>query len=98
MLILMHYVVIAKDGTDPEAPGRRLSVREKHLEGVQPLVASGILQVGGALLNKEGLMIGSMMVLEAEDEEAVWKFLKGDIYSKANVWQSFEIYPFRRAV
>ena len=94
----MHYVVIAKDGTDPEAPSRRLAVREKHLEGVQPSVASGILQVGGALLNKEGTMIGSMMVLEAEDEEAVREFLKGDIYSKSNVWQSFEIYPFRRAV
>jgi uncharacterized protein len=94
----MLYVVIAKDGTDPEAVSRRLSVREKHLEGVQPAVAAGIVQMGGALLNREGTMIGSMMLLEAESEEAVRDFLSRDVYSKAKVWQSFEIYPFRQAV
>lgn len=94
----MHFVVIAKDGTDPEAPTRRLAVREKHLEDVKPSVASGFVQIGGALLNNEGTMIGSMMLLEAESEEAVWEFLKNDIYSTAHVWQSYEVYPFRRAV
>jgi uncharacterized protein YciI len=98
MLVGMHFVVIAKDGNDPDALSRRLAVREKHLEGTTPFAASGFLQVGGALLSKEGTMVGSMMVLEADSEEAVWEFLKQDIYSKANVWQSFEIYPFRRAV
>jgi uncharacterized protein len=94
----MLYIVIAKDGTDPEAPQRRLAVREKHLQEVQPAVAAGIVQVGGALLNQEGIMIGSMMILEAESEEAAREFLSKDIYSKTKVWQSFEIYPFRRAV
>jgi hypothetical protein len=93
----MLYVVIAKDGTDPEAVARRLAVREKHLEAVKPAVAAGIVQVGGALLNQEGTMIGSMMVLEAESEEAVREFLSKDIYSQGNVWQSFDIYRFQRA-
>lgn len=94
----MLYVVIAKDGSDPEALGRRMAVREKHLEGIKPALDSGFLQMGGALLNKEGSMIGSMMLLEAESEAAVWEFLKQDIYSQAKVWQHFEVYPFRRAV
>jgi uncharacterized protein len=94
----MLYVVIAKDGTDPEAPNRRQAVREKHLEGIKPVVKSEFLQMGGALLNKDGNMIGSMMLLEAQSEEEVWDFLKRDIYSTAKVWQSFEVYPFRRAI
>jgi hypothetical protein len=94
----MLYVVIAKDGTDPEAVARRLAVREKHLEAVKPAVAAGIVQVGGALLNQEGTMIGSMMILDFESEDAVRDFLSKDVYSKSGVWQNVEIYPFRRAV
>jgi uncharacterized protein len=94
----MMYLVIAKDGTDPEAPIRRQKVRTEHLEKVQSSVDSGFLLLGGALLNKEGGMIGSAMLLEATSEEEVWTFLKNDIYSKGNVWQQFEVYPFRKAV
>jgi hypothetical protein len=94
----MLYVVIAKDGTDPEAPARRQAVRAQHLEGTKPLVESGFLQLGGALLNQGGSMIGSMMLLEAESEEAIRKVLEQDIYSIGGVWKTLEIYPFKRAV
>jgi uncharacterized protein len=94
----MMYLVITKDGTDPEAPARRQKVRAEHLEKVKPVVDSGFLLLGGALLDKEGGMVGSAMLLEAPSEEEVWTFLKNDIYSKGNVWQNFEVYPFRKAV
>jgi uncharacterized protein len=35
------FVIWAPDYTDPEAPSRRLAVREKHTEGVKHLVAEG---------------------------------------------------------
>lgn len=44
----MMYLVIAKDGTDPEASARRQKVRAKHLGKVQPVVDSGFLLLGGA--------------------------------------------------
>jgi uncharacterized protein len=94
----MLYLVIAKDGTDSDAPARRQAVRAEHLEKVKPAVDSGFLLLGGALLNKEGGMMGSAMVLEAKSEEGVWEFLKKDIYSRGNVWQHFEVYPFKIAV
>jgi uncharacterized protein len=94
----MMYLVIAKDGTDPEAPARRQAVRAEHLGKVQSVVDSGFLLLGGALLNKEGDMMGSMLLLEANAEEEVWEFLKKDIYSTGNVWQTFEVYPFKKAV
>jgi uncharacterized protein YciI len=43
-------------------------------------------------------MMGSAMILEAASEEDVWAFLKQDIYSKGNVWQHFEVHPFKIAV
>ncbi len=92
------FLVIAKDGTDPDAPARRQRVRERHLEEIKPAVAGGTVQLGGAILDEAGEMIGSALLLEAESEEAARAFLEADIYSKAGVWQDFEIYPFRRAV
>jgi uncharacterized protein YciI len=94
----MLYLVIAKDGTDADAPARRQAVRSEHLEKVKPAVESGFVMLGGALLNKEGGMVGSAMILDAPSEEEVWAFLKQDVYSKGNVWQNFEVHPFRIAV
>jgi len=94
----MLFMVIAKDGTDAEAPARRQAVREQHLANVQPNVEAGILQVGGAIMDDDGNMIGSALIAEAASKEELMEFLNNDIYSKAGVWQSFEIYPFLRAV
>ncbi len=94
----MLYLVIAKDGSDSDAPARRQGVRAEHLEKVKPVVESGFLLLGGALLGKEGGMIGSAMLLEANSEEEVWSFLKNDIYNRGNVWQTLEVYPFKKAV
>ena len=33
----MQFLLIAYDGTDPEAPERRLKVREEHLEKIAKL-------------------------------------------------------------
>ena len=81
----MLFVVIAKDGTDPEAPTRRQRVRETHLEGARALATEGTLQVGGALL-------------DAPDEAAARALLEADVYHRSGVWRSYEVYPFRRAV
>jgi uncharacterized protein YciI len=94
----MTYLVIAWDGRDPEAPQRRQAVREQHLQEIQPAVDGGVVQLGGALLDGEGNMIGSALIVEAASREELDALLQQDIYSRAGVWQAFEIYPFRRAV
>lgn len=94
----MLYLVIARDGTDEEARARRQAVRERHLEGIKPAVEDGTIQLGGALLNDGGEMIGSALLLEAASREEVEALLKRDIYTQAGVWLSFDIFPFKRAV
>ena len=93
----MLFLVIAKDGQDPAAPQRRQAVREQHLLGSKEARAKGLLQVAGALLNDNGGMVGSALIIEAESRAELDSYLQSDIYSKANVWQSFEVYPFKRA-
>lgn len=94
----MQFLVLAHDGTDAEAPARRQRVRPQHLEGIRPLAEGETLILGGALLDEEGGMIGSAMLFEAEDEEAVRALIEGDIYFREGVWQNFQILPFKRAV
>jgi uncharacterized protein len=94
----MLYFVVAHDGTDPEAPERRRRVRPEHLEAIKPSVESGTVQLGGAILDDDGGMIGSILLIEAEDEAAARHLIDNDIYSRERVWQKIEIYPFRRAV
>ena len=40
-------------------------------------------------------MLGSLMIIEAESLEKAQKFVESDIYVKNNVWESWEIYPYK---
>ena len=93
----MHFIVIARDGTDDLAPSRRAAVRGQHLSEIAPLVASGTVQLGGAILDEAGEMIGSVMLIQAISPDAVRSLLERDVYSTAGVWQRLEILPFRIA-
>ena len=92
----MLFVLVAYDGTDEGAPARRQAARPAHLEGVGCLSAAGNLKVGGALLDDDGKMIGSMMILDYPSEEALRaEFLATEPYVTEGVWQEIRIHPFR---
>jgi uncharacterized protein len=93
----MHWLVIARDGTDPDAPARRLAVREEHLAATRLLVDEGKVLYAGALLDDAGSMIGSMLVIDAPDEATVRAQIEGDVYFRGGVWQRYELHGFRRA-
>ncbi len=93
-----QFLVIAYDGTDADAPARRLAARPAHLEGVKPMVVSGEMIVGGAILDEAGGMIGSATVVEFADRVALDAWLARDPYVTGGVWQKIEVRPFRVAV
>ncbi|KAF4259178.1 hypothetical protein KXW98_000156 [Aspergillus fumigatus] len=89
----------------PDALAKRLEVRSSHLEGVKPLVADGVITMGGAMLEShstEGTpsFKGSAMLLMAESEEQAKELLSKDIYVRSGVWdlEKAQIIPFKSAV
>jgi len=88
---------MAYDGTDPDALNRRMAARPEHLEKVAGLKKNGEFLLGGAILNDEGKMIGSMIVYEFPDRKSLEERLKEEPYITGDVWQKIEIKPFRLA-
>ena len=93
----MQFLLIAYDGNDPEAPERRLSVREEHLERITKMKKNGEFLFGGAILDNDGNMIGSMIVYKFSDRNALEERLKEEPYITKGVWKKIEIQPFRLA-
>jgi uncharacterized protein len=94
----MQYVVMAWDGTDDGARDRRLKAREAHLERIQPRVDAGEVLVGGAILDDDGGMIGSVLLMDFETREALDDWLSTDPYITGDVWERVDVRPFRTAV
>ena len=93
----MQFLLIGYDGTDPKAPERRLKVRAEHIENINRLKSKGECLFGGAILNDDGNMIGSMIVYEFPDRQSLDSMLKDETYINNGVWEKIEIKPFRTA-
>lgn len=94
---MLQYVINAFDGSDEQAQTRRMLARPHHLECVKKLKERGSFLIGGAMLNNEGQMIGSTMIVQFETEEAFQDWYKNDPYNTMDVWQKVEVHPFRVA-
>jgi len=93
----MQFILIAYDGTDPQALERRLKVREEHLKRIEQLKKAGEFLFGGAILDESGKMAGSTIVYEFPDRLSLDESLKNEPYIKGGVWEIIEIKPFRMA-
>ena len=93
----MQFLLIAYDGTDAGALERRMKVRERHLQNTAVLKKRGEFKCGGAILDSEGKMIGSMIVYDFPDREALDACLRNELYFTEGVWEKVEIKPFRIA-
>jgi uncharacterized protein YciI len=93
----MKYVVHAYDYTDDQAFDRRLAVRPNHFDGVRQLKADGHFILGGALLDPDGKMIGSMMLMDFDSEAQLNDWLQSEVYNTGKVWERIDIKPFKQA-
>jgi uncharacterized protein len=92
-----QYIVTGYDYTDEGALKRRMDVRPHHLDGVRKLKASGNYIVGGAILDEDGKMVGSVMILQFEVEEELEAWKQGEIYITQKIWESVDVKPFKVA-
>lgn len=93
----MWYVIHAYDYTDNQAYERRLAVRHRHFDGARQLKADGHFVLGGALLDPDEKMIGSMMLLDFDSEDQLNDWLQNEVYHTGKVWERIDIKPFRQA-
>ena len=91
----MQYVIHAYDY--PNNLDRRMAVRPAHLNYVRELKANGQFVLGGALLNPDGQMIGSMLMLNLDSDEQLQTYLRTDPYIVEGVWEKIDVKPFRQA-
>jgi uncharacterized protein YciI len=93
----MQFLLIAHDGKDKDALKRRMAVRPEHLRKIKLLKNSDEFLFGGAILDNNGNMIGSMILYEMPDRETLEERLKDEPYIYGKVWEKIEIVPFRLA-
>lgn len=85
----MQFLVKAYDG--PDMLEKRMEVRPRHLEGMKAL-SKQIICAGG-LLDEEGRMKGSALVMEFPNKAALEEYLKNEPYVVEGVWQKIEVEP-----
>lgn len=83
----MQFMIKAYDGEGMLE--RRMEVRPRHLEGMKKL-GKHIVCAGG-LLDGEGKMKGSALILDLPDRAALEDYLKNEPYVTEHIWEKIEV-------
>ena len=92
-----QYLITGYDYTDEGALERRMAVRPHHLDNLKAFKESGNYIIGGAMLSEDGKMMGSVMIMQFENEEELEAWKQGDPYVTQKIWESVDIKPFKVA-
>jgi uncharacterized protein YciI len=92
-----QYIITAYDHTDSGALERRMNIRPAHLEGAKLLKEKGNFLFGGAYLDENGKMIGSVMIMQFETDADLETWKQHEPYITRKIWESYEIKPFKVA-
>ncbi|MCX5477670.1 YciI family protein [Kaistia geumhonensis] len=85
----MHFVAILADH-DGALPVR-MAHRPAHLEWLK----TAPIPIAGPFLDEKGDMIGTMVIIEAEDEAAARAILAEDPFAKAGLFKSLDLRAWR---
>ena len=83
----MQFVITAYDGAG--MLDKRMEVRPLHLEGMERL-KSHLIAAGG-LLDEEGKLKGSVLIMEFQSREEVDAYLASEIYVTEHVWEKITV-------
>ena len=83
----MQFVIKACDGAGQL--DRRMEVRPRHLENMAKI--NGKVICAGGLLDEEGKMKGSLMVMEFESRAVLEDYLKSEPYITDGVWEKVDV-------
>ena len=86
------FVVHAID--KPGMQEARTACRPAHRARLRDPGADLVVRIGGPLTDSGGSMIGTMLIVEAENRAIVEDFIAGDPYSLAGIYATVRIDPF----
>lgn len=85
----MQFLIVAHDGAGMLE--RRLAVRGRHLENMEKMKEHVVC--AGGLLDAEGKMAGSALVLDFPSRAEVDAYLAGEPYVQEKVWEKVDVTP-----
>ena len=71
----------------------RMATREAHLAYMRDKAA--MVKLGGPMLNDEGEMAGSLLIVEAPDRAAAIELNAHDPYTLAGLWERVDVKAFK---
>ena len=83
----MQYIVRAYDGENMLE--KRMEVRPRHLENMSKI--NGKVLFAGGLLDDEGKMKGSVLILDFDDPALIDDYLASEPYIQEKVWEKVEV-------
>ncbi|PWR02800.1 hypothetical protein DKT77_09480 [Meridianimarinicoccus roseus] len=89
----MFYALICHDKLN--ALEIRKANRADHLAYIE---STGVVAQAGPLLDAEGGMVGSLVILDVANRDAAQSWADGDPYAKAGLFAQVQIYPWNRVI
>ncbi len=86
----MQFIITGHDG--PNKLEKRMEVRPRHLENLGRI--NGKVLCGGGLLDADGKMKGSVMIIDFAGREQLEEYLRAEPYITEGVWETVEAEPF----
>jgi uncharacterized protein YciI len=88
------YAMVGYD--HPNAVANREPIRAEHRAYVR--ANQHVLRLAGAFNNDKGEQIGTMLVFEAEDEQAVWDWIKAEPFYRGGIYKECEVRLWNLAI
>jgi len=88
-----YFVLHALDR--PDAAADRARLRAAHRAYIRQPHPDCRCVLGGPLEDETGAMTGSMLVVEASDQQAAARFFAGDPYASAGLYAERRLHPWR---
>lgn len=89
----MRFALMTKD--KPGALQTRLDNREAHLAYIAD---TGVVEMAGPVLDADGQMCGSLIVLEVDDLAAAQDWANNDPYAKAGLFADVTLQAWKKVI
>lgn len=89
----MLVALIARD--KPENLQVRLDNRDAHLAYIKE---TGVVAQAGPLMDQDGKMVGSLIILDVEDMAAAQGWADNDPYAKAELFETVDLITWKKVI